>query len=544
MESFLIIFLTTAACAVVLNVVLKRFEIPTIIGYIFTGVIISMIFETNENEAVNELAEFGIVFLMFTIGLEFSFKHLWSMKIDVFINGIAQVFLTGLIFTFVARYAFDIGQQTAIIIGFALSLSSTAIVLKVLNDSGNISQIYGRKALGMLLFQDIAVIPILLMMDIFSSKSSSVSELVTTTLISAAILIISLYFIGKYVYNWVLYFVVKTDSQEIFIATVIFTVVGASFLAHYLGFSFTLGAFLAGMLLAETQYKERIEVDLIPLRDLLLGLFFITVGARIDFVIIAQNIVMVSVVLVDVMIIKAAVVYFLLSIRQKRRVAIKTALSICQIGEFALAIFTMLAYREMLSDKTSQILTAVVILSMILTPFILKNVGKIADKLEDENAPVKINEEFEKLKVNDMNDHFIVCGYGRLGQEVVRRLTAQGLPYLVIDSDVGLVKLGQSRGENVYFGNAAQPATLEAAHISTCSAVILTVSNEQKLDLIIATLADLENHVNTVIRYTGDEKALYSGLGENFHLVKEERAVARILVHEALQCKISVAHED
>lgn len=536
MENFLELFLWTAACTVILNVIFKRYDIPTIIGYIFTGIVISKFFGVEYSEEWAKIAEFGIVFLMFSIGLEFSFKHLWAMKADVFINGLVQVFITGVIFSIIAQYAFDIGQQTSIIIGFALALSSTAIVLKVLNDNGDISQIYGRKALGILLFQDIAVIPILLMIDIFNSKSSSLSELVSTTLISATILIISLYFIGKYIFNWVLYFVVKTNSQEIFIATILFIVVGASFLASYLGFSHTLGAFLAGMLLAETQYKPQIEGDLIPFRDLLLGLFFITVGIQVNFEIIVKNIFMVFVVLIDVMILKVVVIYALLSLKQKRRVAIKTALSICQIGEFALAIFAILFSNRMLEAQTSQILTAVVILSMIITPFILKNIGRIADKLENNDDP---NAELMKIKLEDMRDHFIVCGYGRLGQEVVQRIKSQGLKYLVIESDVGLVKLGRSRDESVYYGNATQALTLNNAGIAHCSAVIATVSNEQKLDMIANTIKDMNLGTNTVIRYAGGEHQLYANLGDNFHLIKEERAVARVLINEALQCKIS-----
>nr|WP_262352137.1 NAD-binding protein [Campylobacter fetus] len=172
---------------------------------------------------------------------------------------------------------------------------------------------------------------------------------------------------------------------------------------------------------------------------------------------------------------------------------------------------------------------------MVATPLILKNIGHLADRLEEESEIP----EFEKLKVQDLSDHFIVCGYGRLGQEVVNRLKAQGLLYLVIESDISLVQLGRSRGENVFFGNATQKITLEKASIKTCAAIILTVSNEQKLEMIANSIKDLDYPVNTVIRFTGtEEKQLYADFGENFHLIKEERAVARVLIHEALQCKI------
>ncbi|ANE36081.1 K+/H+ antiporter [Campylobacter iguaniorum] len=541
MEHFLVLFLIATAFSVVLNVFFKRFEIPTIIGYIVTGVFIAQIFGLSYDTDLTHIAEFGIVFLMFTIGLEFSFKHLMSMKREVFLNGIIQVVVTGTIFSLLAQYAFDIGQKTAIIIGFALALSSTAIVLKTLNDNGDITQIYGRKALGILLFQDLAVIPLLLMIDIFSSKTSSIEDLLVTTMTSAVIVIILLYFIGKYVFNLVLYFVVKTNSQEIFITTILFTVVGSSFLAHYFGFSYSLGAFIAGMLIAETQYKHQIEADLIPFRDLLLGLFFITVGIQINFEIIFKNLFVVLIILVDVMVVKVVVVYALLLLFIKKRVAIKTALSICQVGEFALAIFSLLNVNNMLNNEISQILTAVVIISMVITPFILKNLGKIADKLE-EDAGVDL---FEQIKPDLINGHFIICGYGRLGQEVVNRLKTQGMPYLVLESDLTAVQLGRSRGENVFFGNATQKVTLEKACVQTCAAVILTVSNEQKLEMIANAIKDLGYPVNTIIRFTGtEEKQLYSNFGDNFHLIREERAVARVLIHEALQCRIDKNIQD
>ncbi|MFW5625628.1 MAG: NAD-binding protein, partial [Campylobacter hyointestinalis] len=205
------------------------------------------------------------------------------------------------------------------------------------------------------------------------------------------------------------------------------------------------------------------------------------------------------------------------------------------IGEFALAIFALLNSNNMLDIETTQVLTAVVVLSMIITPFILKNIGKIADQLETtEDTP-----EPQKIKIDPLSEHFIVCGYGRLGQEVVNRLKQQGLPYLVLESDLSLVQLGRSRNENVFYGNATQKVTLEQAFIQTCAAVIITVSNEQKLEMIANAIKNIGYNVNTVIRFTGvEEKKLYSNFGQNFHLIREERAVARVLIHEALQCRL------
>jgi len=303
--------------------IFKKFQIPTIIGYIVTGTLISEFFNLKSNDEISHIAEFGIAFLMFTIGLEFSFKHLMGMKKEVFLNGGLQVCLSGFIMGVMLYYALHLKDETALIAGLALALSSTAIVLKTLNDSGDVSKIYGRKALGILLFQDIAVIPILLMIDMFSSQDASINELLLKTFTSAIILIVVLFLLGKYVINWIFYKVIQTNSQEVFIATILFMVVGSSTLAHFFGFSYSLGAFLAGMMMAETQYKHQIEVDLIPFRDLLLGLFFITVGMQINFAVVISNIWLVLGLVFSVMVIKAIVVFAILNIYLKRRVAAK-----------------------------------------------------------------------------------------------------------------------------------------------------------------------------------------------------------------------------
>lgn len=343
MELFLELFLIVSALAIVLNVIFKMVEIPTIIGYIVTGICLNHIYNLSNKAEISHVAEFGIVFLMFTIGLEFSLKYLMQMKKDVFLNGILQMSISTIFFAFAAYEIFGINIKAAIIIGSALSLSSTAIVLKILNDRNQISQIYGRKALGILLFQDIAVIPILLMIDIFGSTDSTpVIYLILKTCISAVIVIGLLFLIGKYLFNAILNKILQTDSKEIFLISILFTVVGSSFIAHIFGFSYTLGAFIAGIIIAETEYKDQIEAVLIPFRDILLGLFFITVGMQINFDTIKENYGLILALVFVIMAIKTLIVYFILYFSVKRRVAFKAAISISQIGEFALAIFSIM----------------------------------------------------------------------------------------------------------------------------------------------------------------------------------------------------------
>jgi len=535
MEQILEGFLLVAAISVALNVIFKKFQIPTIIGYIVTGTLISEFFNLKSNDEISHIAEFGIAFLMFTIGLEFSFKHLMSMKKEVFLNGGLQVCLSGFVMGVMLYYALHLKDETALIAGLAFALSSTAIVLKTLNDNGDVSKIYGRKALGILLFQDIAVIPILLMIDMFSSQDASINELLLKTFTSAVILIVVLFLLGKYVINWIFYKVVQTNSQEVFIATILFLVVGASTLAHFFGFSYSLGAFLAGMMMAETQYKHQIEVDLIPFRDLLLGLFFITVGMQINFVVVLSNIWLVLGLVFSIMVVKAIVVFAVLNIYLKRRVAAKTALSVCQIGEFALAVFGLMTTRNLLDVQTAQIFIAASVISMFTTPFILKKLDVIADLVERE----VVVESNETLKPQKLKNHIVVFGYDRLGQEVVLRLKETKLLYIVLDNDISLVELGRSRGENVFLGNVLQSNTLENACLDDAAAVIITVNNEQRVELIAQKIKDYGANIQTIIKANGEgNKDIFGELGENFHLISEERVMAKTLVHEALQCKI------
>ncbi|EIT8331152.1 cation:proton antiporter [Campylobacter coli] len=536
MDNFLEIFLITAALAIVLNVIFKKFEIPTIIGYIAAGEIISKIYHLSGKGEITHIAEFGIVFLMFTIGLEFSFKHLIAMKQEVFLNGSLQMLTCGFVFMLLAIGILGLGDKSATIVGFALALSSTAVVLKILNDNGDINEQYGRKALGILLFQDIAVIPLLLLVDIFSSNNQNIEKLLFTTLISALILITLLFFIGKYLVDRIFRLIIHTSSQEIFISTVLFMVIGASFLANYFGFSYSLGALIAGALIAETKYKHKIEADLIPFRDLLLGLFFITVGMQIQLDVVAQNWFLIIVLTLLVMALKFGIVCGFLFLYTKKRVALKTAFSIAQVGEFALAIFSLLQAKSMLDVETAQILIVVSIVTMIITPFVLNNIRKIANVVEDMTLNTNV---VQQSTHGTLKNHLVIFGYGRLGQEIVQKIKNTGVPYLVLESDLNLVELGISRGENVVFANAAQEETLKIANITECAVAIVTITNEAKLEMICQVLASYPKPIDTIIHVNGSlEKMLFSSIDENIRIVRSEKVIARNLVQEALECRI------
>ncbi|HHB94403.1 MAG TPA: potassium transporter, partial [Campylobacterales bacterium] len=392
MEQILLILIVTIAISTIINVFLKKFDIPTVIGYIFTGLITMQMFDfgLHSQETLSHLAEFGIVFLMFTIGLEFSIGHMKSMKKEVFVYGALQVILSGFVFTALAHYAFGLETKSAIVVGFALALSSTAIVLKVLNEKNQIHSGYGRIAVGILIFQDLAVIPMLLMISIFTSENSSVSNLLISTLISAIVVFLILFFIGKFFIERFFDWVISSNSEEIFLGSVLLIVISASVLAELFGFSYSLGAFIAGMTIADTKFRYRIEADLVPFRDILLGVFFVTIGMQIEPIIAWHYGFVILGLLVAIMLIKALIMFISLRYFVQDRTAIKSSISLMQVGEFALAIFALAFSDHLILSDINQIMIMTVVLSMVLTPFILNNIKYIANIMFKE--PTKLRE--------------------------------------------------------------------------------------------------------------------------------------------------------
>jgi len=535
MENILLIFISTIFIATILNVFLKKFDIPTIIGYIFSGLIINYMYSlmSIEKESLSHIAEFGIVFLMFTIGLEFSIKHLKSMKKEVFVFGTLQVVLTGIIFTLIACYLLDIHIKSSIILGFAIALSSTAIVLKMLNERNEIHSGYGRAVVGILLFQDLAVIPILLMISIFTSHTDSITLLLLKTLASALIVFFILFIGGKIVlekfFNWV----TSTNSEEIFLVSVLLVVMSASFIAEMFGFSFSLGAFIAGMTIAETKYKYRIESDLIPFRDILLGVFFVTIGMQIDLVTVLHYGHYIVLFLVSIMALKAMILFGALAPLLQRRTNLKTSLALFQVGEFSLAIFALAHHNNLLDNTQNQILIITVVLSMIITPFVLKNIKKIADRFTKEPEMV-----FETIKSSGYKNHIIICGYGALGQKMARHFKYLGLVYIILEHDKDLVELGESQDEPIILANAMQRQTLEAVDIKDSFAVIVAIDNTQKLRLICEAISSIDADINSVVKVKNEShKKIIEGFNIK-HIVNESQEMAKILTKEVLNCEI------
>jgi CPA2 family monovalent cation:H+ antiporter-2 len=538
MDSVLFMIITTIAIATLFNVFLKKVEMPTIIGYIIAGIIITSLFHLNKSsqETLSHVAEFGIVFLMFTIGLEFSFSHLKSMKKEVFLYGALEVLSAGFIFSIIAYYAFELNAKTAMAIGFALALSSTAIVLKILNENKEIHSGYGRVTLGILLFQDLAVIPILLFISIITSSHASLGDLLLQLLISGVVVFVVFFIVARYLIERFFEWILGTNSQEIFLVAVFLVVIGLSFFVEWIGFTYSLGAFLAGMVLAETRYRYQIEADLAPFRDILLGVFFVTIGMQIDwhsFLVYGHIIIGL---LIGIIIIKSSIIYLSVRFFIQRRTAIKTTLALFQVGEFALVVLSLAFHNGLIENWVNQILIITVALSMIMTPFILKNIKKIADYAR--TSPDNITE-VDNLIGERFKNHVIICGYGPVGQMVAKSLRKKNILYIILEHDAGLVQNAINEGENaVFLANASQKTILEYFNVEESLAVIVAIDNERQRWLICENIASFGSDINTIVKVNNrQEEEIIKPLGIK-HIINGRMVIADMLAQRAISCSL------
>ncbi len=522
--------------SIIINLLLKSFGIPQIIGYIVTGTIIVYAFDLRhmvDSEVLHVIGEFGIVFLMFTIGLEISFGRMKEMKRDVFLNGGLQVVLTALFVYLISVYLFDIAVEASMIIALAFSLSSTAVVLTYLKQTKKIYLPYGQRSMGILIFQDIAVIPILLLIGFLSNDGGDVATILTNTVISAVILLSVMFIIGKRMMTWILRFSANSQVEELFMGSVLVIVIGASLLAHYAGFTYSLGAFMAGMIIAETRYHHKVEADIAPFKDLLLGTFFVTVGMKIDINFFFSNIPVIVALFLAILVLKALLIYLIVRSGSDKETSVKTALALSQVGEFSFAIFALASLNGLLEAQMGQILVLVVVLSMFLTPFIITRIGMIGKLFAKEELKEK-----DYSGLVERKNHVIVCGYSVVGKFVARELRKRGVEYIIVDNSYKHVKEGLLENEEIYYGDMSRPSILHALHAENASAVIITLDNADKKRLISEAVSRYEKPINLIVKVVSlEEKEMLQDLPIHA-IVDGKEEVAKILVDHSMHCSL------
>jgi len=524
--------------SVILNLVLKKLGISQIIGYIITGTIIVYLFDLRhmtDSHTLELVGEFGIVFLMFTIGLEISLQKLNTMKMDVFGNGLMQVTITAVLFYLISHYVFNVPNVASVIIALAFALSSTAVVLTFLKQSKEIHLPYGQRSMGILIFQDIAVIPILLLIGFLSVEDASVSEILFQTTWSAVLLVGLLFTVGKRVMTWLLHFSANSMEEELFMGSVLVIVFSASMAAHMAGFTYSLGAFVAGMIIAETKYHHKVETDIAPFKDLLLGTFFVTVGMKIDLLYFSEHLVNIVGILILVLVAKMLLIFMIMRLTSTPRTSLKTALALSQVGEFSFAVFALASSSKLMDEELVQFLVLVVVLSMIITPFMITKIGAITDKIFKESQTLG---KVTLTKKGGRKDHVVVCGYSVVGRFVVDKLHNRGAKYVIVDYSMKHVRQGLGKNEEIYWADISKPAILDALEVEQAAAVIVTLENLEKKRAICEAVLTYAPKVNLIVKVSSlEEKEALVDLPIHV-IVDGKREVAKVLVEEAMSCNL------
>jgi CPA2 family monovalent cation:H+ antiporter-2 len=401
----------------------------------------------------------------------------------------------------ISYFIFGISLNTSLVIASGLAMSSTAIILKMLNENGQISNPFGKKVLGILLFQDIAVIPILLMVTFLTQTDISLFSMLSKTLISATGLILIIFIIGKYLINFLMRLVVKSKSKELFILTVLLITLSTSVLAHTFGFTYSLGAFLGGILIAETQYKHQVEADLVPFRDLLLAVFFVTVGMQIDIGFFIENFFTIIFLAIIIMLIKAVIIYKMLNFFTNKLISLQTALTISQVGEFSFVIFQIAYTYKLLSDDIFALLTLSVIISMIATPFIVKNLDNLIYMIFKRNI-ISCN---KKLNTQNFRDHIIVAGYGEFAKKIIMKLKEENLPYIILVDKYLLYEKAIDDGEFAIFGNIDNHSILFQAKADSAKVLLIALHDLAYIKRIAYSVKDMNKDIKIVTKVTDIE---------------------------------------
>jgi CPA2 family monovalent cation:H+ antiporter-2 len=472
--------------AAVLGVVACRsLKLPPMLGYLVVGVLIgpNALALAEDTASVRHLGEFGVVFLMFVIGLEFNLSKLRAMRTHVFKLGLSQVMLTilaatvgSLVMGMLFPSQWRMSWQSALAMSGALAMSSTAIVVKLMSDRLELESEHGKRVMGVLLFQDLAVVPLLVLIPALGSPPEVLLREIGFALLKAAALITLLLTGGQRLMRWWLTLVARRKSEELFVLNLLLIALGLSWLTELAGLSLALGAFIAGILISETEYKHQVEADIRPFHDVLLGLFFITIGMLLDWRPVAQHWGLVLLLLTVPVAFKLVLVTVLARIYgASTGISLRTGLYLAQAGEFGFVLLTLAQEQKLVPPSLLNPVLASMVLSMLVTPFIIQWSNRIVMKLvANEWMLQSLQMTNIARKSINTSKHVIICGYGRCGQNLAKMLEQEGIPYMALDLDPDRVRQAAAAGDSVVFGDAARLQALMAAGLARASAVVIT----------------------------------------------------------------------
>ncbi|MHB8101523.1 MAG: cation:proton antiporter domain-containing protein [Methanosarcina sp.] len=492
--------------AIFILTIFYRFQVPPVLGFLVTGILIGPygLGILNGGESVLN-ADLGIIFLLFTIGVDLSLKELWKMKKDLILGGTLQIILTTAV-VFIICSAIGFSPATSTFLGFLISLSSTAIVLKVLQEKNEVYTPHGKTSLAILIFQDLAIVPLILITPLLAGSSVSFEGSLSTIFIKGSLIILVFILSAKFLVPRIFYYVGRTGSKELFLVSVVFICLSAAIFTSSIGLSLALGAFLAGIIISGSQYSQQAMGNIIPLRDMFMSFFFVSVGMLLDIGYLRENllvIVIAAIVLIIAKSVACAATTFLLG--RPLRTTILAGLALSQVGEFSFVLSRLGVEYSLLTEETYQAFLAVSIITMGVTPFVIKASYKPADyivKMASGTAfGMKLVKGFYSESLDEenielgMKDHLIIVGFGFSGKTISTAAKAAGIPYVIVETNPDIVKEEKMKGERISYGDATFGAVLEHAGIKNARVLITGISDAAATRKIVQTAKELNPNV-------------------------------------------------
>ncbi|MBE9532601.1 MAG: cation:proton antiporter [Proteobacteria bacterium] len=481
--NYLIDILALLLATVVIIPIFHAAKLGAILGYLTAGVILGpwgfgIVTEIDE---IRHLGEFGVIFLLFILGIELKPDKLWKMRHLVIGLGLSQLLITATII-FLIAVGLGIDKQSAIIVGFGLALSSTALCLQLLAERGGITTTMGRMSFSVLLLQDLAVVPLLALVSIFAG-GDVVSDNSSPHFFYALVAILGLLVVGRYLLNPVLKRIVASHDPEVFIAMAMLLVLGVAWLMEAVGLSMALGAFLAGLMLAESHFRHQIEADILPFRGILLGLFFMTVGMGIDFGLLWSQMGIVIALTLGLMTVKTLIVYCLARISGAHNdISVQTAVLLSQSGEFGFIMFGFAVISGVIEAQLGQTLTLIIALTMVLTPFVVKASNALLLRFYTTKDLV----EGETIDFEDETEHHVIlAGFGRVGARIGAILSAADVPYVAIDMSQVRVQAARAQGFPVFYGDACNMKLLKSIGIERARMLVVALDDPEHFDRMV-----------------------------------------------------------
>ena len=508
---FLTQMLVLLAGSLLVLALVRRFSLPPILGYLVVGMLLGphAFGVLDDDESIRTLADVGVVFLVFTLGLEFSFARMVAMKSEVLGVGGLQVLLTTVVVG-AAAWALGATLPVAIVLGGAVAMSSTAIVMRQLGDQLELGRTHSRLALGIVLFQDLAFAPLLALATSVASADVLSAAWLVGMVVRAVLALVIVLAAGRWLLRPLFHEFARHRSTEIFTLTVMFVVLAGAWATHALGLSMAIGAFLAGMLLAETEFRYQTEAVIKPFQDILLGLFFVFVGMMLDLRLLVTQLPLVLLLLAALLVVKAAIVAAIVrAFIHNTWKALRTGITVCMGGELGFALLTVLLNGRLVPTELVQPLLTAVVLSMLVGPLLVRYNGRIADRLLGRESTLPSDGVFETVATREIakREHVIICGFGRVGQNLARVLEKRGFEFIALDLDPFRVRDARQAGDPVVYGDATQVDVLRALGLDHASVVVISVDALGPALGIVRAVRQLRPNVPVLVR-TEDDSGL------------------------------------